>query len=382
VLVLVVLSLLAAAVIAWSVATRESPRHRAERAEAEARRAEGPASLGHWEAALAAWRAVNRSSQADAASWMGEARACLALGRAAQAERALESAEAAAPREPDPWLLRLELLRLEDRPLEALRIGWAAYEAVAPSSRRAVLRDLTLALLAETPDALARATLDRWIEADPDDVDARVARIALDRRRADQPRAGDPDRASRVAALDDLLRRAPGHAGAREALILALADAGQVDRGRAVLDAWPASDRDARYYRLRGRWDLDYDRRPADAVTSFRRALADLPHDWKTRYRLARALQVLGRHDEARAAAESVTRLRDALDPSSLGPRLDADLAHLDDPRSRLDLADLCGRVGLDRLADAWRRDASEGPTAPQSPGRGSEVLPAGGPRP
>ena len=56
--------------------------------------------------------------------------------------------------------------------------------------------------------------------------------------------------------------------------------------------------------------------------------------------------------------AESVERLREALDPVTLGPRLDADLAALDDPNSRLDLASLCDRVGLKRLADAWRKDA------------------------
>jgi thioredoxin-like negative regulator of GroEL len=344
----------AAALWAWG---RESPGGLAARAEAAARREDWPAALAHW-------RALNRTLRADARSWFGEARACLALGRAAQAERALERATALAPAEAEPWLLRLELLRLEDRPLDALRVGWSAYDAVPPASRREVLSALTLALLADAPAVIARQTLDRWIAADPSDLDARVARIALDRRLADQPRApGDPARAARVAELTELLRRDPGHSGVREALIGALADVGDAAAGRAALDAWPAVARDARYDRLRGRWDLDFDHRPGRAVEGLRRALAELPHDWKTRYRLARALQALDRPAEARAEADSVARLREALDPDRLGPRLDTDLARLDDPRSRLDLAALCDRVGLSRLADAWRRDAAAGPS-------------------
>ena len=228
-----------------------------------------------------------------------------------------------------------------------------------------MLKAATLALLAEAPDDLARETLRRWIDADPADVDAR---IALFRRIAPMPRLGDPDVAARAAALEALLARDPGHVDAREALVAALADAGDPARGRAILDAWPAGDRDARYSRLDGRWDLDYDRRPARAVASFRRALAELPHDWRTRAHLARALRTLGRAAEARREAEAVARLREALDPEPLGRRLAADFDRLDDPGSRLDLADLCARVGLDRLADAWRSEPP-GPTPALPPG-------------
>ena len=52
-----------------------------------------------------------------------------------------------------------------------------------------------------------------------------------------------------------------------------LADAGELDRGRAVLDAWPESDRDARYWRLRGRWELEYEHRPEQAANAFQTAL-------------------------------------------------------------------------------------------------------------
>jgi hypothetical protein len=45
----------------------------------------------------------------------------------------------------------------------------------------------------------------------------------------------------------------------------------------------------------------------------------------------------------------------------TLGPKLDAAFAHLGEPAAAGTLAELCGRVGLTRLADAWR--ASRDPT-------------------
>jgi tetratricopeptide (TPR) repeat protein len=322
-------------------------------------RAEASAQVGDWPAALTAWRAFNATNQAQSATHLAEAKSALALGRAAQAERALERAIAADRSNAEPWRLRLELLRVEDRALEAQAVGWEAYRAVPSRTRRQVLRDLTLAQLADLPDDLARTTLARWAAADPSEPDP-DARVALLARMATMPRGDDPDRAARIVELTALLARAPLNLAAREALIVALADAGEPDRGRQVLDAWPGpeSSRDARYWRLRGRWDLDYDHRPDRAAEAFARALADLPHDWKTRFRLARALHALGREADARREAEVVGRTREALDPETLGPRLAVDLDRTGDPAALLDLADLCARAGLTRLANAWHVEA------------------------
>jgi len=316
------------------------------------RQAEVAARAGDWAASLAYWHALNTTESASSATYLSEARAALALGRAAQAERSLCQATAADPSDPTPWRLLLKIQRVEDRGAEAERIGWTAYVEVLPKERPELLSELTLSLLADLPDEVVRTTLKRWVEADPADIDAQ---IALWRRIAASPRAADPDRPTLLAALDALLSSRPDHVGAREALVAALADVGDADRGRALLDSWPLATRDGRYWRLRGRWELEYDRQPERAVASFKTALTALPQDWRSWYRLARALRMLGRDAEARQAAESVSRIREILDPLTLGPRLDAAVSHLGDPAALQDLANLCDRAGLRRLADAWR---------------------------
>ena len=130
----------------------------------------------------------------------------------------------------------------------------------------------------------------------------------------------------------------------REALVTVLGDAGESNRGRVLLDDWPQSARDARYWRLRGRWELEYDHLADQAVKSFHIALAELPHDWRSWYRLARASRILGRDKDANQAAEFVSRIREVLDPLALGPQLDTAFNHLENPASLHELANLSDR--------------------------------------
>ena len=109
------------------------------------------------------------------------------------------------------------------------------------------------------------------------------------------------------------------------------------------------------YWRLRGRWDLEYDHAPGRAVKAFRKVLVHQPHDWRTRYRLAGGVAQDGRAKEAAIEAEAVQRTREVLEPLTLGPRLDSALDRLDDPSARLELAEVCNRAGLSRLAEAWK---------------------------
>lgn len=291
---------------------------------------------------------------------IAEARAWLALGAARKAEEAIRKATRQEPARASAWLLWLELLRLEDRQIEAAGIAREALGAVGPADRLDVLRAATLALLADAPDEVVRPTLEKWVAADSQDIDAKLA--LMSRKALAGPRQAGPasDRASgQVSLLQSLLNESPGHIGLRAATVGALAEAGLIDRGRSLLDTWPKEGRDARYERLEGRWKLEYERKPDEAEEAFRKVLAQIPHDWKTRTRLARALHAQGRDQEARAEAETVSRHRELLEPARLGPRLSGDLEKPEDPEALEDLAALCQGLGLNTLAEGWSAEAA-----------------------
>lgn len=318
-------------------------------------RAEAAGRSGDWGTALRYWRAVNRTKAAQSATYLSEAQACLALGQAAQAEYSLRRAIAADPTEARAWRLLLEILRVEDRLIDLQKLGWQAYDQVNLEERPALLRELTLGLLAELPDEVVRTTLRRWLTADENDIEANIALI---RRITGQPRTTDPDRPALLAELEAILQEHPEHIGAREALVSTLADSGEPDRGRALLQSWPEAGRDARYWRLRGRWELEYDNQANNAVGALQTALIELPQDWRSWYRLARAFHILDRKQESTQAAETVRRIREVLDPLTLGPQLDTTFDHLNNTAALGELADICHRVGLSRLAKAWHTEA------------------------
>jgi hypothetical protein len=76
---------------------------------------------------------------------------------------------------------------------------------------------------------------------------------------------------------------------------------------------------------------------------------------------------MLGRHGESRQAAETVGRIREVLDPLVLRPRLNAAFDQLADPVALRELAALCDRAGLTRLANAWRAEVQRGAESPAS---------------
>ena len=63
-----------------------------------------------------------------------------------------------------------------------------------------------------------------------------------------------------------------------------------------------------------------------------------------------------------------MSRIREAIDPMTLGPSLDAIVTRLDQAAARASVADLCARVGLDWLAQAWRSAPAPAPAPAPSP--------------
>jgi tetratricopeptide (TPR) repeat protein len=338
-------------------------------------RAEAAVKAKDWETALALWRKVNASAEASGEAFFQEGRACLALGRAAQAEDVLRRAVAAEPEDARAWQLLAMIYRFEDRQIDSMNLLRKALESIAPADRANLLLEVTMTILTDLPDDVARSTLQRWLAADPADVEAEAALL---RRIGSDPRSEDPDRQARLDRLEELNARHPDRPNVREALAITLADGRDDNDFRAVLDSWPADARDARYWRLKGRLYLDVDRRPEPAADAYRRSLAETPHDWRSHYGLARALMQLNRPEEAANEARTVSRIREAIDPLTLGPSLDAIVTHLDREAARASFADLCARVGLDRLAQAWRSAPAPAP----APAPASSPDPAARPMP
>ena len=345
---------------------------------AEARAA---TSKGDRAGACAAWHAWNATDGATAATLLVEAQLAADLNRGRDAERIARQVIQLDASSASAWTLRINRLRVLDQPIEALTLGLSALGGIRSAEfRRAILKATTLATLAEVPDADARGQLDRWIAADPADLDAQVARLTWI---AANPHPGDSDRAIRIVELQGIVAGHPDHVAARDALGVALGDSGEVARGQAILDGWPldqpashrlgapgGQDRGYRFDRLQGRWDLEFNHQPGRAAARFRAACLVAPHDWKSHYGLARALQATGHAPEARAEALAVTRLRERLDPATLGPRLTTAFAQLDGGTASqaagamADLAALGRSVGLVELADAWDQAARGGPAS------------------
>lgn len=306
-----------------------------------------------WTAARAAWLAFTHAAPGDVAGWLGAARACLALHRAQEADSLLQQAAETAPDRAEAWLPRMERLRTLSRSWDAWTLGWTAYRSVSPQQRPRILRSLTLATLAEAPQDQARSLLQNWLKADPTDA---PAEIALIHRAIELPEPDDPPLNQRLVRLDQLVEAHPADSAGWEASVETLLLAGEVQRARAALDAWPAPQRETnpRYWRLLGRWEQDHGRDPEGAATAYRQALAAQPHDWKTLYRLARALRALGRLEESNQAAQRTRILRERLEPESLGPRLNHSLQHFEQISAQSELAKICSGLGLESLATAW----------------------------
>lgn len=270
------------------------------------------------------------------------------------------------PRDVSGWLKQIDRLRVEDRPIEAIAVAQQAIRSVPSANRTEILRAWTLALLADVPESQATLALTSWIEEDPNDLDARVAllrrSLVSEALPGDRPRVGRslPGHPGALAELQEILGDHPDHLGAREAVIDARLDLGEVDTARTLLEAWPGSgSEDPRRLRLLSRIDLDFDGKPDRAADSLARLLASTPHDWHLRARRSRALAMGGEAESARREARLVDQLRERLSPDRLGPRLAGALRRLDDPEALDDLAVLCDSVGLTDLADSWRAESA-----------------------
>jgi len=294
----------------------------------------------------------------------------LGVGLARLADRSDSSADpddpSSAPNDLSNWLERLDRLRVEGRDAEAEAVAWEAYERLPPSGRPAILASLTLALLADVPRDAALERLNRRLEADPNDLDARLARLLRSAAPSPDLGAAQPRLAGAPASINEQIERLeawletnPDHAGTRLALAELELERGRAAAARRTLEPLlksPPLYISADLDRLIGRVHLKNE--PARAAAAFERALERRPHDWKTRALLARAYEALGLDQQAARESQLVEHQQELLAPQRLGPRLARALERLDNPEALGDLARLCDEAGLNRLARAWRLEA------------------------
>ena len=334
----------------WAAWDRDRPRRLLERAEAATRARDWPAALAAWQG-----RATGPAARPPGPSWPRPAPPSPSTARPTPG-RALERASEADPTDAEVWRARLDLLRVLDRPLEALRLGQAAERPSRPRADAAILalddprragraarrRGPEAASIAGSPPTPTTSTpgSPAWPGSPPTPTPATPTappgspscRRSSGATRATSPPArpcsspwptpASPTGAARSSTPGPTPPATPGTTGSGGAGT-STTTTGPTARPSLTPGPWPTS-------RTTGR----------------------------SHYGLARAFRALGRDPEARAEAEAVARLRERLDPAALGPRLADDLARLDDPRALLDLAALCEGVGLAGLAEAWRREA------------------------
>lgn len=252
---------------------------------------------------------------------------------------------------PDGWLLILDLLRvLGDADLFSAEVESLLQSPVAMRTT-SVLSSATLGLLTDLDQAEVRSRLKRWVENEPDHP---LAQAALLLRYALNPLPEDPSRDERLKQARELLLRFPDSSMARSALAETLFNSGLYEEVAVVLDGWPNSQRvTTSWHRLQGRRLQDLIQKPEEAVAEYQLVLKSMPHDWKTRYRLARALMAGGIADEARQQAHRMTEIRELLEPTALEPVLKRAMPK-GRPPEPAQMVPLLQKIELNSLAKSW----------------------------
>lgn len=284
----------------------------------------------------------------DQISW---ATAALRADHPGAAFDVLESWKKTNPGKPDGWLLILDLARIFGSSDMMMENTNEILNHALVNRSTAVLLASTLGLLTDLEQLEVRARLNKW---SANEQESPLAKAYLLLRYAENPLPEDPPRDLRIEQARILASRHPDSVAVLTALIETLFNGGYYQEATEVLDKWPLEDRTGTaYHRLQGRRLQDVEGKHRDAVGEYEEALKFMPHDWKTRYRLARALAASGKIEESRKEARRMSEIRESLDPIHLGELLKAVLPKGRSPEPER-LVGLLRKIGLNPLADAW----------------------------
>ncbi len=253
---------------------------------------------------------------------------------------------------PEGWIIMLDLLRvlgLGDRIIEA-------HDQILSNqvARRSptVLMTLTLGLLTDLEPEQLRQRLQKWVAAEPGEA---IAQAALLQRYNENPLPEDPSRDDRLQVCMNLLDRFPTSIETRIAFVELLLTSGQYDEAGEALKQWPAQVKESiSHQRLLGRYLQDNLQDHENAILSFQNVLKKATFDWKTRYRLARALKAAGQAEKAMTESARMLEIRELLEPNRLEPIIRQAFPKGKPPEPK-QLVELLDKIGLNALADAWR---------------------------
>jgi thioredoxin-like negative regulator of GroEL len=280
------------------------------------------------------------------------ARAALSADRPTKAAAVLERWLASEDRNTDGWLLLVELKR-------ALGDSDGVSDVVAamlqePAARRSgpLLTAATFGLLTamNSEDTIKRLT--RWSEAEPASP---LARAWLLHRFVEDGAEPAANRGDVLEQARQLVEAFPDSPDARRVAVEIFFERGMYAEISAFMGEWPNRARQSSgYQRLEGRRLLEIEKAPAAALSAFRAVLERMPQDWRTRYRLSRALAGTGDVDAAKTEARRTVEIRELLEPSSLERTLKAAFPKGKDP-ILTELVPLLSRIGQNDLAKAWQ---------------------------
>lgn len=312
--------------------------------------AEALAEQGLMRRALGHLKDVPDTSPWGASARWHEASLLLQLDLAAQAERAARRSLELDPQSLDARQLLTIIYRWENRVREAERLFWELYELCPPSQTVIALAQLFQIHDGEFSAQEALKRLQAFVANDPTDFAARLAIARL------HVGAGNAERATEL--LEDCWRHKPGDPDARAALVNCHVSFGAYEKAARLLETWPVDQRDVRYWQSLGIYQSEHLQQFEQAAESFRRVLAQLPDDWRTRHRLGICLRVIGDEDGAAAEFERADRIRAVLEREQMEETLKKLPQTITTADGRYEIGRIYEEVGRYREARSWYQEA------------------------
>jgi len=303
--------------------------------------------IGDWKQALEHFERVSTTAPDSKEALWRVGDVSMMLNRAADAERALKKTLEHDLESLEARRGLITLYRWQDRELDAEPLVWQAYDLTPIEQRPLLLAEWFRFRFAQRPTGDTHRRLSAFQEAQPDDVQSAIALGLWSVRQRLLPEAR--------LRLEKVFAQFPDHVDARAALATCLLELSEWNRLEQILDGWPTSDRDLRYWRIRGVWLQDFAADHAAAIACFERWVKHYPDDWQMRFRIGTCQRQIGKNDEADAEIARSEVLKALLKYEVVDEILAVTLRNLNRPEHRQRMSEFYRSIGYEREAEAWK---------------------------